>query len=468
MGRDEAQTVAFIEDRQLPLVVLVRLLLDLGRRRDVCVPRFLIDSGIAGKLDYGPGRSKRIGLAGVLRNRIHPRHLHDRRDHLRGDEAVPDQFVELVHVPIEAVLDRFRIAMRRCRSDRLVRLLRGLLVLIDIAGRRQIFRAEAFSDQLPRFLGGFIGDPRGVRPHVGDQAHGTFAADFLSLVELLRQGHGFFRRKAELARGVLLQPARNERRQRVPPLFLALDRLDDEIVAVHRLHDAGGVLLGRHHCLLAVDAIELRLERRGVRSGQRRRDGPVLFRPERFALLLAVADQLDGDGLHAAHAESATHLLPQQLAALVAHDPVQHATGLLRVDEIHVDLAGRLEGALDGRRRDLVEQHAEDFRRRLRFFALRLAVNLLGKMPRDRFAFTVRVGREIDLVRGFGLLLDVGEHLRFAFDRDVLRLEVVVQVHAKLAGRQIFDVPDRRDDGITAAQIFRDGPRFGGRFDDDQ
>src|SRR5207245_629928 len=124
--------------------------------------------------------------------------------------------------------------------------------------------------------------------------------------------------------------------------------LHNEGLVPNRRHDALG-LLGRADVrLLAVDAMELGLEGRRVLPGQRRRNGPVLLRAEGLALALAVADQLDGHRLHAAHAEAPADLLPQQLTALVADDAIEHAPGLLGVDQVHVDLPGGQQRALDG------------------------------------------------------------------------------------------------------------------------
>ena len=70
---------------------------------------------------------------------------------------------------------------------------------------------------------------------------------------------------------------------------------------------------------------------------------PVLFGDEALDLALALADELERDRLHAAGGEAAADLVPQERADLVAHQPVEHAARLLRVDHLHVDLARMLE-----------------------------------------------------------------------------------------------------------------------------
>ena len=89
-------------------------------------------------------------------------------------------------------------------------------------------------------------------------------------------------------------------------------------------------------------------------------------------------------------------------------------------------------------------------------------------MPGNRLPFTVRVRSEEDFVGLFRFLLDLRQDLGLAFDRHVLRLEIVLEVHAQFAGRQILDVADRSHHGIPSPKIFGDRFGFGRRLNDDQ
>ena len=111
--------------------------------------------------------------------------------------------------------------------------------------------------------------------------------------------------------------------------------------------------------LLAVDVMELGGELLAVLLEQRL-DGPVLDRLERANLALALDDEPQRDGLHAAGGESLLHGLPQHRARLVADEAIEHATRLLRLDLLAVDLAGVQDRALHGVLRDLVKEHAPD------------------------------------------------------------------------------------------------------------
>src|SRR5438132_4092913 len=311
--RDESQALPFGEGRQLPLGLVLLLGRPLGLAAlcgEFGVFAFLVHRQMAGELDDGPRGPEQVCVRRLLRATVHAGDFQQRWGHLGRDEAVPDQLVELVVVAIHVRSDGLRITAGRGRPDRLVGFLGGLLGLEDVRRGRQGVVPEPRTDDLPGFFRGLRRDPGGVSAHVGDQADRPFLADVHALVELLGQGHGLLGAEAQLARRFLLQPAGDEGRDRIALLLLALDRLHDEGLVPDCRHDALGFLGCADVRLLAVDAMELGLEGRRVLAGQRRRDGPVLLRAEGFALALAVADQPDGNRLHATHAEAPADFLP--------------------------------------------------------------------------------------------------------------------------------------------------------------
>src|SRR6185312_1076583 len=89
-------------------------------------------------------------------------------------------------------------------------------------------------------------------------------------------------------------------------------------------------------------------------------------------------------------------------------------------------------------------------------------------MPRDRFAFAIRVSREIYLARFPGGGLELRERLLLARNRDVLGLEVVFDIDTHLLHRKITDVTDRRAHLVPAPEILPDSLGLGRRLDDNQ
>ena len=141
------------------------------------------------------------------------------------------------------------------------------------------------------------------------------------------------------------------------------------------------------------------------------------------------------------------------------------------IDEATVELAGVLDGGPDGGWRDLVEhhpQHRDPGREHL------------GKVPRDRLALTVLVGREIDLARCADEAAELRDLFPFLARHDIQRLEVVVHVdaetspwlglersrHVRRRSREVAYVADRGLDDVVTAEITSDGLRLRWGLDD--
>ena len=84
-------------------------------------------------------------------------------------------------------------------------------------------------------------------------------------------------------------------------------------------------------------------------------DRPRLDRDELANLLLAIAHQAQRDRGDPPGADPLLDLAPKERAQPVADQPVDHAPSLLGVDQAHVDLTRRLQGAANRFGRDLVE-----------------------------------------------------------------------------------------------------------------
>ena len=126
-----------------------------------------------------------------------------------------------------------------------------------------------------------------------------------------------------------------------------------------------------------------------------------------------------------------------------------------------------LESLLHRALGNFVEHHTEGRHHRL------LGHDLFSQMLTDRFAFTIRVGGEINGSGGLGGLLQIGNNpfvvafLRVGNDF-VFRLKMILHIHAETFRRQVFDMPDRGHHNEVLAQVFIDRFRLGGRFDYDE
>ena len=200
---------------------------------------------------------------------------------------------------------------------------------------------------------------------------------------------------------------------------------------------------------------------------------PVRRDAELHPFALPVHHEPRRHGLHATGREPGHHLAPQHRADLVAVEAVEDASRLLRLDEVHVDLAGVLDRRVDRLRGDLVEDHPVH---------RHLGLELVEQVPRDGLALAVLVGGEVELVGVLEQALQLGHVRLLVAGHDVDGLEVVVDVDAEAgpglaleagrdvssALRQVADVADGGLHDVSPAQVALDGAGLGRRLDDDE
>lgn len=156
---------------------------------------------------------------------------------------------------------------------------------------------------------------------------------------------------------------------------------------------------------------------------------PVFLRHKGADLIFTVDNEPRRDRLHAAGRQALADLLPQKRAELIAHDAVEHAARLLRIDQILVDPARLLDGFAHNVLCDFVEGHA-----------LRLLIRDIQQVfqvPRNGLALAVRVGCQKDIFTALGRAAQLRDDLFFSLERLILRLKIVFNIHAHRALRQI-------------------------------
>ena len=197
-------------------------------------------------------------------------------------------------------------------------------------------------------------------------------------------------------------------------------------------------------------------------------DLPVLVGDKRVDLALAFDHQPGGDRLHAAGAQAAGDLLPQQRRHLITHDAVEDAAGLLGVDAVDFQRPRFAEGFLDRVFGDGVEDHTLGVFHRV--------LQRVGAVPGDGFPFAVEVGREPDVRGPLGGFLKLRHRLGAVGHHLVGGLEVVVQINPRhgilhalgVAAGQVADVAHAGHDQVVRAQVLVDRLGLGGAFHDHQ
>ena len=313
---------------------------------------------------------------------------------------------------------------------------------------------------MARVAHGVVGDARGIGAHVGDEADRAFLADLHALVQPLRQHHGALHAEAQLARGFLLQRGGDEGRHRVALLLARAHGLDDVIGAFELRHDAvGGLFRADLRCLVVL-LDEARGQQRRLPGREVHIDGPVFLLQERADFALALDHQPQRHRLHPAGGKPAPDLVPQQRRDLVAHQPVQHAPGLLRIHQVDIHLPRHFEGFLHGLLGNLVEHHPVKTRTVL------LVRKFLLEVIADGLALAVRVGRQVHLLHPSGGLFQIGNELLLPFDDLIPRLETVVDVHRQVSLGEILDVAERSFHYKFLTEILVDGLRLCRRLHD--
>src|SRR4029078_9796348 len=155
--------------------------LDVGRRRN----RLVVDRHPAGELRHRALDAEEIRGRGDVDGGF----VEGRRRHLRRDETVPDQLVEVVLIVGELRAHLVGVVLHRGRADRFVRVLSIRLRLEEIGLFRHVLVAERAGDELAHFGERLIGDARRGGSHVGDEPDRALAGQLHAFIELLRHHH---------------------------------------------------------------------------------------------------------------------------------------------------------------------------------------------------------------------------------------------------------------------------------------
>ena len=279
-----------------------------------------------------------------------------------------------------------------------MRILRVFLGLIKIRLLGKILIAVFRSYELPGLGERVVGNPHGVGAHVGDEADLALFAQLHAFIKSLRQTHGALHREAQLARGILLECAGGKRRSRRAAALFLLDGADLPLGLFQRRPKFAGLFFVGDFRLLLAAPHEARIELWRLGGSELGVDRPVFFFLEGADLALALYDQAQRHRLHPAGGEPAPDFVPQQRRDLIADNAVEHASRLLRIHQVLVDLPRMLESFLHRPLGDLIESDAmdRDAVRLLATLAAAIARQFLGEMRRDGFAFAIRIGGEID------------------------------------------------------------------------
>ena len=182
----------------------------------------------------------------------------------------------------------------------------------------------------------------------------------------------------------------------------------------------------------------------------------VGFTLEFLYFAFALDDEPDGHTLHTTCRKGGLHLAPKHGREFESHQAVEHTACLLGIHEVHVQVAGMLNGFEDGRLRDFMEHDA--------VCLLLVKAQHLTQMPRDGFSLTVFIGSQPDLLSLLRLLLQFTDKFALVVRYLVSRHQCLI-VDADFSLFQVADVAITRHHFVILTQEFLDGLGFSRTLD---
>ena len=298
---------------------------------------------------------------------LHAQHGELGVSHLAGHGALPNQLIEGQVLAIKACLVGGSKTFPGGAN--------GLVGLLGVAGLggelartwTQVVLAVHRGHAVAGRIDGLVGEVHRIGAHVGDEA---------ALVEALGRAHRFAGREPQLAVGLLLQGAGGEGGHGLahrglgfhfghPPRGSAGGRLEaagfgfaEQLDLAAGFQGTCGLIeIGAPRDALAFEVAEL-----GFKAGtavlELGLEIPVAATAEGASGPLTQHQQPHGHRLDPAGRKAPSHLLPKQRREGVTHQPIQDSPGFLGVHQLHVELAGLVEGPANRLLGDLVEHHA--------------------------------------------------------------------------------------------------------------
>src|SRR5579863_7612986 len=140
--------------------------------------------------------------------------------------------------------------------------------------------------------------------------------------------------------------------------------------------------------VLALELHQASLERGWLLVDELRGDRPILLLLKGLNLAFALHDQAQRYRLNTPGRNASADFVPKQWTYLVAHQTVQDAASLLRLNEVFVDFSRMLERGPHGVACDFVKDDAVEL--------LLLGFQQSVQMRADGLSFAVGVGGQID------------------------------------------------------------------------
>ena len=175
-------------------------------------------------------------------------------------------------------------------------------------------------------------------------------------------------------------------------------------------------------------------------------------------LLLPLHNNPDSNRLDTSCRETRTDFPPEDRRELEAHQSIEHASCLLRIDHLQVYRARILQSILDGRLGNLVEYYP--------ILLLLAQPKHLRQVPSDSLSLAVLIGCEPYVIRLLSSSSQSGYDALLVVRDLVLRVVVIIHIDSHTLGLEITYVSITGEHGKVFAQKLADRFRLCGRLND--
>ena len=304
-----------------------------------------------------------------------------------------------------------------------------------------------------------------ISPHIGDQTC-CFAIDIKPFIQFLRQPHGALRTIAKFSGSLLLQGRGGERGCGIAQGRLCFDTANGKVSGFQcTFGNLGGFLVddGKPVQLLAVKVGQTSDQGGIVSSPEINLDGPVFAWLECLYLNLPLTDQAKRHGLHPSCRLSPRQLAPKHRRQGKADEIIQRSSGLLGINQIHIQITGVIDTVQNGAFSNFIKDHP------LRMDVMKAVVvfQRLHDMPGNGLPFPIRVGGEIKMIATPNGLGNCLHPLGGLVVGDIGHGEIFIGQDRAILGWQIAHMTVAGQHNIVVPKIFVDGFGLGRRFDDD-
>ena len=316
--------------------------------------------------------------------------------------------------------------------------------VLSLAAMFGIFSAKFIRDKACRFILRHRADTSRVGTHIRNQT--LYArTDVNPFIELLSHHHGLTSPEINLICGILLHRGSRIGQRSIASTLFLFDAVDYKVITLEVRKDVFDLVVVRQLHLFTIHTVEagLKLTSSFLEGSVNR---PVFFWFKGINFILPVDNQLECDRLHPTSRQAFFDFLPENRRNGITNQAIQNSASLLRIDQIHINLAWLFKSILDRIFGNFIEDDT--------VFLFLIQIQNVSQMPRNSFSFAIRVTCQKDLLSFLRFFFQVINQRTFTTNIDILRLIVILKINGHSRLFQVTNMTDTGQNLVVSSQIF--------------